>query len=101
MIRRPPRSTLFPYTTLFRSVFPKANGVVEWWSGGTVRWAGEWEADGLMGHRRNGAPGKLVLPRALPHLTLDARHLTPSPEARSRGGAARMGGCQVSGVKCQ
>src|SRR2546423_11846521 len=26
MIRRPPRSTLFPYTTLFRSVF---HGVVE------------------------------------------------------------------------
>src|SRR3712207_7957303 len=24
MIRRPPRSTLFPYTTLFRSVFPDA-----------------------------------------------------------------------------
>src|SRR2546430_11154984 len=23
MIRRPPRSTLFPYTTLFRSFFPK------------------------------------------------------------------------------
>src|SRR5256885_13817250 len=23
MIRRPPRSTLFPYTTLFRSVFPR------------------------------------------------------------------------------
>src|SRR2546426_9802503 len=23
MIRRPPRSTLFPYTTLFRSVYPK------------------------------------------------------------------------------
>src|SRR5258708_14974565 len=23
MIRRPPRSTLFPYTTLFRSVFPQ------------------------------------------------------------------------------
>src|SRR5258708_39684532 len=23
MIRRPPRSTLFPYTTLFRSVLPK------------------------------------------------------------------------------
>src|SRR5258707_9662816 len=26
MIRRPPRSTLFPYTTLFRSVFPPASG---------------------------------------------------------------------------
>src|SRR5256885_8613802 len=24
MIRRPPRSTLFPYTTLFRSVVPRA-----------------------------------------------------------------------------
>src|SRR3712207_8651670 len=24
MIRRPPRSTLFPYTTLFRSAFPSA-----------------------------------------------------------------------------
>src|SRR2546430_5627258 len=26
MIRRPPRSTLFPYTTLFRSVRPKRHG---------------------------------------------------------------------------
>src|SRR2546430_12830218 len=31
MIRRPPRSTLFPYTTLFRS---------HWW-GGSVRLGGE------------------------------------------------------------
>src|SRR3712207_8242818 len=27
MIRRPPRSTLFPYTTLFRSVFERADRV--------------------------------------------------------------------------
>src|SRR3712207_6974010 len=27
MIRRPPRSTLFPYTTLFRSHFPIRDGV--------------------------------------------------------------------------
>src|SRR2546425_13306120 len=26
MIRRPPRSTLFPYTTLFRSAFPGFSG---------------------------------------------------------------------------
>src|SRR2546429_2475587 len=26
MIRRPPRSTLFPYTTLFRSIFPALRG---------------------------------------------------------------------------
>src|SRR3989441_6803452 len=28
MIRRPPRSTLFPYTTLFRSSYDAAN---KWW----------------------------------------------------------------------
>src|SRR5947199_7607840 len=27
MIRRPPRSTLFPYTTLFRSVFVSSEGI--------------------------------------------------------------------------
>src|SRR3712207_7791421 len=29
MIRRPPRSTLFPYTTLFRSPFPLTSGRVD------------------------------------------------------------------------
>src|SRR3989449_9624597 len=29
MIRRPPRSTLFPYTTLFRSPDPRRSGVAE------------------------------------------------------------------------
>src|SRR5438309_8368148 len=29
MIRRPPRSTLFPYTTLFRSGFPFARSLAE------------------------------------------------------------------------
>src|SRR2546426_2939935 len=28
MIRRPPRSTLFPYTTLFRSIFVQPRGFV-------------------------------------------------------------------------
>src|SRR2546429_743168 len=28
MIRRPPRSTLFPYTTLFRSALVRADGLV-------------------------------------------------------------------------
>src|SRR2546430_16137196 len=36
MIRRPPRSTLFPYTTLFRS------GVVQIWSGYLARTAPGW-----------------------------------------------------------
>src|SRR2546422_3477942 len=36
MIRRPPRSTLFPYTTLFRSLGPLAR----WLAGGDDRAAG-------------------------------------------------------------
>src|SRR2546427_8867953 len=30
MIRRPPRSTLFPYTTLFRSLFASNHGLLAW-----------------------------------------------------------------------
>src|SRR5438132_8598356 len=30
MIRRPPRSTLFPYTTLFRSRFARRGRLLEW-----------------------------------------------------------------------
>src|SRR5437764_10919286 len=30
MIRRPPRSTLFPYTTLFRSIFTSTDGGRHW-----------------------------------------------------------------------
>src|SRR3712207_8198042 len=41
MIRRPPRSTLFPYTTLFRSA-----------TGGSARAAGRWEAGGCHGAQR-------------------------------------------------
>src|SRR5437016_13045374 len=29
MIRRPPRSTLFPYTTLFRSLSPAGRGIAQ------------------------------------------------------------------------
>src|SRR3712207_7635940 len=40
MIRRPPRSTLFPYTTLFRSNDTNPNRLYE-----TVPWPGGAEAD--------------------------------------------------------
>src|SRR5438132_4194604 len=33
MIRRPPRSTLFPYTTLFRSIVGYANGQIGLFAG--------------------------------------------------------------------
>src|SRR3712207_8448692 len=37
MIRRPPRSTLFPYTTLFRSVITKDNTTIVDGAGDTER----------------------------------------------------------------
>src|SRR3712207_8344607 len=43
MIRRPPRSTLFPYTTLFRSEFVADGGYEwrEWWSEDGWAWLRE------------------------------------------------------------
>src|SRR2546426_7107977 len=39
MIRRPPRSTLFPYTTLFRSVQPIiAKQIPPWFGGSAAVW---------------------------------------------------------------
>src|SRR2546430_6352026 len=48
MIRRPPRSTLFPYTTLFRSVEAENGGV----RGQRVDFTGERRVGGSRGARR-------------------------------------------------
>src|SRR5256885_2393161 len=40
MIRRPPRSTLFPYTTLFRSRFPEASADTQ--DGLRLAWRDRW-----------------------------------------------------------
>src|SRR3712207_8633281 len=53
MIRRPPRSTLFPYTTLFRSLDPRRDALhstavsvtVQVWRGSCDLWRGHcWQA---------------------------------------------------------
>src|SRR3712207_8641431 len=57
MIRRPPRSTLFPYTTLFRSLLRPVNFKTRMptgyrglrWSGGCVAVGAEHEAYELVG----------------------------------------------------
>src|SRR2546422_7582540 len=47
MIRRPPRSTLFPYTTLFRSAWA-ISGLLALVLAGMALWqAGSWRAAGL------------------------------------------------------
>src|ERR1039457_7265741 len=52
MIRRPPRSTLFPYTTLFRSLFDcvLADGGTEHWSTHAVSVGGVAYSARLLGH---------------------------------------------------
>src|SRR3989475_10527044 len=40
MIRRPPRSTLFPYTTLFRSGYASAGEVLRFWLTGAYEYGG-------------------------------------------------------------
>src|SRR3712207_8928337 len=66
MIRRPPRSTLFPYTTLFRSLGR---------DGGTV----------LLGHRR----GKADAPRMT--AATSVRSLTTGPWASASRGRVASG----------
>src|SRR3712207_6984096 len=67
MIRRPPRSTLFPYTTLFRS-WVAAGFLYE--LGVTLEWAEVRLLTRLGGGelRANRPPGKLVLTRGLRRL---------------------------------
>src|SRR3712207_8205014 len=58
MIRRPPRSTLFPYTTLFRS---GADGRADLPDGGLLLPAGD--VDGRSSRRRRGGADHLPLRR--------------------------------------
>src|SRR5258705_2129471 len=66
MIRRPPRSTLFPYTTLFRSAASIGRGTEE-----KRRGSGKAEA------RNAGGSGKQVFPRSEEHTSelQSLRHL--------------------------
>src|SRR3989441_3066508 len=66
MIRRPPRSTLFPYTTLFRSLAPKnAKGKVEYMATFfIVKPIDMAKASGLMWHDVPNRGGRLTLAAA-------------------------------------
>src|SRR4028118_1514105 len=53
MIRRPPRSTLFPYTTLFRSSQHPGRSSAPWWG----IWHGAPRQPGKWGDRKSGSAG--------------------------------------------
>src|SRR3712207_8518393 len=85
MIRRPPRSTLFPYTTLFRSVrcLPDATEGTAVLGLDPTRVAACGVADDA-GSRRRHVGGARDLPRRYP-LQLQEPHLLLSPEGVAPG----------------
>src|SRR5216683_5198297 len=84
MIRRPPRSTLFPYTTLFRSPRPHLHGLPSCpgeGSPGCAHTSRSWGPDD--GGDRTGLPGP---------------HPDHRPTDRPRETDPRRGACQVRGT---
>src|SRR3712207_8624829 len=76
MIRRPPRSTLFPYTTLFRSF--------EFGVEGVPRAVGEGCADGNRHNGRAGARGDIHYPFAPPAVRrIQQKHFKPAGDRKS------------------
>src|SRR5260370_33975193 len=66
MIRRPPRSTLFPYTTLFRSILLRKAGKppVLIFTGGRVPWSNRKRTEGedlRQAARARGVPPEAIL----------------------------------------
>src|SRR3712207_8443519 len=63
MIRRPPRSTLFPYTTLFRSLQltkADAEGTISQWQAADVRLNGAKEEKAGFEYSESPTPGKAL-----------------------------------------
>src|SRR5438552_14944814 len=63
MVRRHPRSTLFPYTTLFRSGVPALDGAADQFGQLVVEVLGQ-EADALFDHLLGLPPQRLVVAEA-------------------------------------
>src|SRR3712207_8651541 len=60
MIRRPPRSTLFPYTTLFRSRRRRRGRCPAWRRAALSRGGASWSAAQQPSHRRGGPASRRV-----------------------------------------
>src|SRR5256886_15155380 len=97
MIRRPPRSTLFPYTTLFRStIFEARNGAI--WVG--THGGGANVLDPASGRIRqlpygSGAPGAL----SSPHVTAISQDSHRNPWMWTGGGGPDPARGRRPGVK--
>ena len=79
MIRRPPRSTLFPYTTLFRS--PDLGDIAE-----EAATAGESEGGGAVGTDESDQASVLTKYRKLKATCAELRGLQDRAEERDKAG---------------
>src|SRR5256886_11465361 len=91
MIRRPPRSTLFPYTTLFRSVFEPSDDAL-----GMVRGGGTQVMKDFSAVAPPPRPGPPLPPAAAPSRAAPpASPPRPRPPAKGRPGSQRPAAQQV------
>src|ERR1019366_10356211 len=91
MIRRPPRSTLFPYTTLFRSAFLSTPGKLWLYSGVTIIYA---SASSIRSEEHTSAPQSLT--NLVCRLLLDKKK-NKTFEALSQAVDAYLGSLGLSG----
>src|SRR5258705_13152842 len=94
MIRRPPRSTLFPYTTLFRSAEPRCTAWLPGQRPGPDERIGDGAPPGLAWRRGRGGGGcaaRCVAGGAPGWAVADAGQGADRGGARAGGGAAGKG----------
>src|SRR3712207_9503921 len=95
MIRRPPRSTLFPYTTLFRSTdLPPAIGVAVQYSGGS-----EDAARSLAMHVAAARPRYLTR-EEVPAEAVETERRVAEPRAKEEGKAEQRSEERRVGKEC-
>src|SRR3989454_3720475 len=98
MIRRPPRSTLFPYTTLFRSWQPRVGTALGLWEGeiaaGPARTLEPWFANVLDRKSTRLNSSHLVISYAV--FCLKKKKQQPAAAAPSRQHAQRQRGWLLS-----
>src|SRR2546427_12789381 len=96
MIRRPPRSTLFPYTTLFRSC---GTAAAQHAAGGPVP-SVSGPAENGAGRRKKGDPSCIGSP-ALQGLWLLVREAQPQRSTAAQPGAGAVARVAVDGLQVE
>src|SRR5256885_17076313 len=97
MIRRPPRSTLFPYTTLFRSATLSGVGNVALWPEPRIGWPAGFRAyAGETGTRIEARDGRIAGAKTFHYLVMpDSAGSFPLPAGRYSSYRPPAGGARA------